>query len=51
MTCAALAPQTLDDMLAAITRCATAAGGPGWAASAMLGAEALAVVQPSEPAR
>jgi len=37
MTCAALAPQTIDDMLATINRCATAYGGPGWQSLAMVG--------------
>ena len=37
MTCAALAPQTIDDMLATINRCATAYGGPGWQSLAVVG--------------
>jgi hypothetical protein len=42
MTCAH-APQTLDDFLAVIDRCATLAGGPQWMATATLGLAALAV--------
>ena len=37
MTCPVPAPQTIDDMLATIDRCATAAGGPGWQSLAMTG--------------
>jgi hypothetical protein len=42
MTCAH-APQTLDDFLAVIDRCAQQAGGPHWAATAMWGLAALSL--------
>jgi hypothetical protein len=44
VTCLTQPPATLDAFWAAIDRCATAAGGPDWAATAILGAQALALL-------
>jgi hypothetical protein len=41
--CTLAAPQSADEFLSLIDRCATAAGGPGWASLALTGA-ATAVV-------
>jgi|WetSurMetagenome_2_1015567.scaffolds.fasta_scaffold968572_1 hypothetical protein len=42
--CIPRAPATIDEWLAIINACATAAGGPDWAGKAILGAETVAVV-------
>ena len=44
MTCVTTAPATLDDALAVINACATAAGGADWIHLAILGAQTVAVV-------
>ena len=43
-SCITHAPATLDDFLAVINACATSAGGPDWAHTAMLGAAAAVVL-------
>jgi hypothetical protein len=44
MTCLTATPQTSAEWLALIQTCAEAAGGPGWASLAILGAQALALL-------
>jgi hypothetical protein len=45
VTCTFAKPPTnSDDWLALVNTCATAAGGPDWAATAILGAQALALL-------
>jgi hypothetical protein len=44
MTCIPRAPQSPDELLALVNACATAAGGPDWPATALLGAVTAVVL-------
>ena len=44
MTCIPRTPATIDEWLAIVNDCATAAGGADWAGKAILGAETVVVV-------
>ena len=42
--CVGRAPTTLDEWIALVDRCATSAGGEGWASLALLGAQAAVLL-------